>query len=187
VLTEIDALFQFRKLFFCFQLPGQCTDPRFDSAVLRSTAEPNAFQLPRVLFHLGQQNWISLEHPFPVIALPSHLNEIGDQCVLCANGLDFAIFGDVVCLEGGVFQNRPLLETEFIFRVCLIDSRIGKCPLSVSHPSGQDFTYGDIPVGSSYIFRKDQISFIRLNKAYVPVLRQFFLNTNGFQEYHLLN
>ena len=177
IWTMVADVARTRQLFYRHQLPGQWTDPGFDSELLRSMMDPNV--LPRVLICNENSDLVSLEHPYPVIAHPQHQLQVKNCVGLRAGDVVAGIFGTI--LSGGSFQNWRLSDDQFLLKVAFIDEKVKDLKISVPHPNGIDYLYRDSPIGGSYVFAKHQISYCIFGTLALPVMPSFFLNRNGFQ------
>ena len=143
-----------------------------------------AWSLPRVMF--ADSGYLrSLDHPFPIVSMLSHLVQINDYVALRVDDIHFGIAGKVISLNGGTFLNRDLLETEFLLQVKFINPQIQSLRVPVVHPNGMHLSYSMIPLGKSYIFLMHQISYISDDVMFFPVFPALVLQRNGFQQLQL--
>ena len=114
ILYSITCLLEPRPLYFRYQQPGEWTDSGFDSEILRSAMV--ATSLPQMLI-ADSLHRVALEHPFPIVFMPSHAVikgwrlcciESGKHSVCCRRG-------DIVSLRGCLFQNREYLIQSFCY------------------------------------------------------------------------
>ena len=135
----------------------------------------------RVLISISSDRF-PLLHPFPVISLTSHLVMVDDVVALRVGDFDVGVIGKIITLNGGLFQNRCLLESEFLLNVYFIKREIKDFPLSVPQPNELDFAYGNIPLNCTYIFRHIDISYVFVENLSIPDWPSYFLQRNGFKK-----
>ena len=136
--------------------------------------------LPRVL-QISEQGCISLDHPFPIVAVPQHLLQVDDFVCLSAGDIRIGISGWIVSFDEICYQNRRLSNDQFLLKVAFIEDTAKSLKISVPHPNGIDYLYGNIPIGSVYFFNKYQISYVGKGSIYLPVFPLLFLQRNGFE------
>jgi hypothetical protein len=78
------------------------------------------------------------------------LVHVNDYVALRVDNDQFGISGKVVSLNGGIFQNRDLLQTEFLLQVSCINPEIQSLMVSVPHPSGIDLIRQDSESPTSF-------------------------------------
>jgi len=124
----------------------------------------------------------SLEHPYPALAVSSTAYRVGDHCFVSVGDFALGVYGTIVSLSQGLFLNRELLDSEFLLCILWMNPAVYRVPLTVQHPSGQNFVHKDIPLERRYIFRKSDITYLSFQHVFIPVLNMYFLRANGYAE-----
>jgi hypothetical protein len=137
------------------------------------------FPLRRVLVSTSTGH-APLAHPFPVVSLSNQSICNGDFVTLSIRNVDVAIVGKIMCLHGGLYNNRELLDSEFLLQVQFMDAQVKDFSLSVPHPNGADLVYGNIPLNATYIFLKQDIAYIHFGQLAIPVCPILFLRQHGY-------
>jgi len=107
LLNRCVNLSHIRQLYSRQQAVNERTDNGFESQIFS-----------RVLISISS-DWFPLLHPFPVISLASHLVMVDDVVALRVGDFDVGVIGKIITLNGGLFQNRCLLESKFFVK-CLL-------------------------------------------------------------------